>query len=351
MTRRALETQFSTPGETPWKTLVLEAHPGAVTPHEYLADVFGEARVRSTDDAHLHELTLDDGVKLTVDDLDGRFWSFHSASATQSVLRAIRTVVSKRRDLDYLWLPTQHLRGIRPGSRASFVKADFTGVAALPEEAIHDLSLSVRGHDAAQLLEVFEHQNGHGHVFSIERLTVPIFDPDLGRIEQAVNRRAHFVARGDSFPLHQQVVADVVGRYRLFVEAVEERTIRFASLGEPGGGTIVGTPIEIQFSRPLSNLQVLFDELLSSGEPFRLWGMYEVHDSFGECDAVDLHVGGCMRIEAQPEFMRVQLFDGSCGNSIARLVSNLQHHVDGALRLVDPELDLLLNLEVSPATV
>jgi hypothetical protein len=35
----------------------------------------------------------------------------------------------------------------------------------------------------------------------------------------------------------------------------------------------------------------------------------------------------------------VYLERGNCGNTVARLISNLQHHFDGALFLVDPELD------------
>ena len=131
--------------------------------------------------------------------------------------------------------------------------------------------------------------------------------------------------------LHQQVVADVVGCYRAFVGAVEHRTTRFAPLGEAGGGKLSGATIEISFSRPLPSIASLFDELFSSREPFRLWGLYSADQRYGECDAVDLHVGGSLRIEAQPEFLRVQIYDGACGNTVARLVSNLQHRVDATL--------------------
>ena len=344
MNRRTLRVQFSTPGDTTWKTLVLEAHPGSLAPSEFLAEVFGAERVHATEDVHLHSLVLGDDVAFTVDDLDGRFWSFHSTSPTQPAVRAVQAKVSLRRDLDFVWLPTEHLRQVRPGSQPSFVKADFKGAATRPADDIQDLSISVRGRHADRLLDTVSRNNGHGHAFSIDRITFPIEDGDFGYVEQALNRRAHFVARGDSFALHQQVVADVIARYRAFVEAVEARTMRFRSLGEPGGGTLSGSPIEICFSRPLPSLPALFDELFSSREPFRLWGMYDVDDRYGECDAVDLHVGACLRLEAQPEFLRVQAYDGACGNTVARLVSNLQHHVDGALGIADPELDVLLNL-------
>ena len=345
MNRRTLRVQFSTPSDTTWKTLVLEAHPGSLAPSEYLAEVFGAPRVQPTEDVHLHRVDLGDDTAFTVDDLDGRFWSFHSTSPTQLALRAVQAKVSLRRDLDFVWLPTEHLRQIRPGSRPSFVKADFKGAAIRPADDIQDLSISVRGRHADQLLDTVSRNNGHGHAFSIDRITFPIEDEDFGYVEQALNRRAHFVARGDSFALHQQVVADVIARYRSFVEAVEARTTRFRPIGDAGGGALSGRPIEICFSRPLPSIPALFDELFSSREPFRLWGLYNVDESYGECDAVDLHVGACLRIEAQPEFLRVQVYDGACGNTIARLVSNLQHHVDGALSIVDPELNALLSLD------
>lgn len=351
MNRHTLRVQFSTPGDTTWKTLVLEAHPGSLAPSEYLAEVFGAARVHATEDVHLHSLDLGDDVAFTVDDLDGRFWSFHSTSPTQLAVRALQAKVSLRRDLDFVWLPTEHLRQARPGSRPSFVKADFKGAATRPADDIQDLSISVRGRHADQLLDTVSRNNGHGHAFSIDRITFPIEDNDFGYVEQALNRRAHFVARGDSFALHQQVVSDIIARYRAFVEAVEARAMRFRSLGDAGGGTLSGAPIEICFSRPLPSIPALFDELFSSREPFRLWGMYNVDDRYGECDAVDLHVGACLRLEAQSEFLRVQVHSGACGNTVARLVSNLQHHVDGALSIADPELDALFNLhrQLQPA--
>lgn len=344
MNRRTLGLQFSTPGEASWKTLVLEAHTGRDSPAEFLADVFGVRQVQPTEDVHLHRVDLGDDLVFTVDDLDGRFWSFHSTSLTQAALRVVQAKVSERRDLDFVWLPTQHLREIRAGNRPTFVKADFKGAATRSADDIQDLSISVRGRDADRLVDTLSNNNGHGHAFSIARITIPIKDDDFGFVEQAVNRRAQFVARGDSFALHQQVVADVIARYRAFVEAVETRTTCFHSLGDAGGGTLSGAPIEIEFSRSLASIPLLFDELFSSREPFRLWGLHQADERYGECDAVDLHVGSCVRVEAQPDFLRIQVHEGACGNTVARLVSNLQHHVDGALRIVDPELDALLRL-------
>ena len=42
-----------------------------------------------------------------------------------------------------------------------------------------------------------------------------------------------------------------------------------------------------------------------------------------------------MSFELSPEFMRVYLAPGGCGNSLARLYTNLQHHYNSQVEAVD----------------
>lgn len=344
MNRRELAEQFSTPGPTPWKTFVIEAHPEDQRPSDYLGEIFTGARVSPTDDVHLHSVHLDDELRFFVDDLEGRFWSFHSTAPTERAVPEIRRRITARRDLDFVWLPSHHLRQVHPGVHPSYLRTDFRGWDVLPLDEIRDLAITVRGRDADRLLDVIRSQKGHEHAISVERLTVAVDDPDLGHVDEAVDRFARFIARGDSFPLHQQVVSGVVSRYRRLVEALEARALRFRPFRD-GGGQVEGSPIEVRFSRPLPDVPAFVEELFSSREPFRLWGLPKATERFAECDGVDLHVGEMLRIEIQPEFLRIHLMENGCGNSVARLVSNLQHHVDGALWLLDPELEDLLTLQ------
>jgi hypothetical protein len=66
-----------------------------------------------------------------------------------------------------------------------------------------------------------------------------------------------------------------------------------------------------------------------------------------ELEAVDLHVGQRLRMDIGQTWMRVYLERGAFGNTVARLVSNLQHRVDSALRLVDADLDARLNAQTA----
>lgn len=66
--------------------------------------------------------------------------------------------------------------------------------------------------------------------------------------------------------------------------------------------------------------------------------MPRIDDGVAEIDAVDLHVGQRLRIDVGLDWMRIYLERGGCGNTVARMISNLQHRFDSRLSLADPAL-------------
>jgi hypothetical protein len=97
-------------------------------------------------------------------------------------------------------------------------------------------------------------------------------------------------------------------------------------------------PIGIRFSRPIPDLPAFREELFSSRAPFRLWGQPAVTEGEALVEAVDLHAGQRIGIELGHDWMRVNLHAGSYGNTVARLISNLQTRFYGALALTHPDL-------------
>jgi hypothetical protein len=51
--------------------------------------------------------------------------------------------------------------------------------------------------------------------------------------------------------------------------------------------------------------------------------------------AVDLHSGWSLSFELNPEMIRAYLPQGSCGNSILRFYTNLQHRHDALVSVLD----------------
>lgn len=347
--RAAMAAELTLTPTSPIKTFVLEAHTDE--PDAYLAELAGEGCVEATEDAYLFKVRTESG-RFWVDQLNPRFWSFHTDMRAGEAAAAVNAWVASRRDLDWMWLPSEHLRHMWPGAKARQVRTDFQGRALLGASGAdtEDLRLQLSGRDAEALLDYLSASNFRAAV-SFDRIETYLSDPDFGSAREAVNRMGKFAASGDSFELHLQFVSTVVNRYSALVTLCESRAVSWSSLGsEDGGGNFAGGPIVVRFSRPVPDKAAFLDEIFSARAPFRLWGMPTISAAgVAEVEAVDLHVGQRLRIDVGDEWMRIYLETGGCGNTVARLVSNLQHRFDGALSMVDPELDAAVGKHLAPS--
>ncbi len=336
MNRAQLGDEFavSTP-RSRWKTFVLEAHDNGDA-DSLIAEAFGRANVSTTDDVHLHRIAFDEPIY--VDSLDGRFWSVHTKAPTSAVAPQLKSIVESWRELDWMWLPSDHLRDIWPGARPFGVTADFNDRGlARSTKGRSDLTVKARGELAEPAIEFLANQ--FGSAAAVSSVGLEATSEDWGSIAEAVSRDGRFVAHGEDFGFHQAIVQRVIGRYRRFVESVERAALRWVALPE-GGARLEGAPIVLRFGRRIPDVELFVDHLFSAREPFRLWGIPQMTgEDTAQIEAVDLHVGQQLRFDVAPGWMRVYLFDGGCGNSIARLVSNLQHHFDGTVAIVDEGLD------------
>ncbi len=343
VTRAGLSRRLRMAPGNPTKTFVLEVH--ADDPDAYLADLVGGENVEATQDASLFGVHLDEG-DFWVDQLDERFWSFHTDMPSSDAHQFLHSRVESRRDLDWLWLPSDHLRNVAPYSAARRVRTDFSGQQLLgPGAAASRLRLQAVGRDAGGLLDYLERSPDYRAAVSLSGIQVDLGHPDIGPLSEAVTRSGRFAAFGESLEAHLQFVRTVVARYARFVRAVERKAIGWDPLrpDDEGGATMTGQPVVIEFSRRIPDLETFTLELFASRAPFRLWGIPEVAAGDGPgpqayVTAVDLHVGQMLRMDIGATWMRVYLDRGSCGNTIARLVSNLQHRFDSRLRLVDGDL-------------
>jgi hypothetical protein len=338
--RATLEERFEDSTGRPAKTFVLEAHAGD-DPERFLAELATGGQVHPTDDAHLHVLDQGD-LEFWVDHLDERFWSFHTWSSAHQARRYLKDRVERRRDLDWTWLPSEHLSHVWPPSRPKLLYCDFRGERFLPEGSLaRRLQVRIPGENTDELINIIAGREEYAAAISVDQVAVHAIDPAFGMVDEAVNRTGRFIATGDSFALHQEFVSGVVKRYRRLVETVEQYLVKWRGL-EEGGATIEGAPITIQLSRPIEDLDAFLAQLFSSREPFRLWGIPEISSNTAEVDAVDLHVGQRLRFELGQRWIRVFLYEGGCGNSIARLASNLQHRYDATLTLMQDDLAVAL---------
>lgn len=336
MSRTALAQRFVEHSPAPLKTFVVETHANG-DPDGHVRGLAGGSNVESTDDRFLYRV-WEDEVEFWVDALDGRFWSFHTWSRTRDAGRYLKERLEGRRDLDWMWLPSAHLRDLWPTGDLRSLLSDFRGDRMLPEDEVgRDVRVQVEGAQSGELLRWIAQKGEYSSSVSFDRVAYRIEDENFGQTEEALHRLGRFVAGGDSFELHQEIVRRVTGRYAHLVNLLEARALRFEGLDE-GGFRPTGAPIVVRF-REVPDMDRFLSELFSAREPFRLWGSPEPTGSGSfQVDAVDLHVGQTLMFDIGRDWLRVYLPSGACGNTVVRLVANLQHRFDGQVRFDDPEL-------------
>ena len=350
-TRAGLRSKLQLSSSAPTKTFVLDVHTN--DPDSYLAELVSPSRPIPTEDASLFEVNLPSG-DFFIDQLGGRFWSFHTDMPMKSARGYLNERVSQRRDLDWVWLPSQHLRRAAMSGSARGIRTGFRGERLLGAEAgTSRLNLQAFGSEAGGVLEYLARSDEYRSAVSLDSIQVLVGDSDEGWLNEGVGRLGNFQASGESLELHFQFVRSVVARYSALVALLEDKAIAwepFDSSGEERGGRLVGAPVTIAFSREVPDMERFVDELFACRVPFRLWGIPEIADGVAAVDAVDLHVGHRLRMDIGPTWMRVYLERGACGNTVARLVSNLQHRFDSALEIVDSELNAAFSADASTPT-
>lgn len=220
-------------------------------------------------------------------------------------------------------------------------KADFRGGSLLPAEGTKGRRLKVQleGDDPLDLQRVLR-DAGYQSSTALTGVALTLRDPDLGNVDEAAYYRGSFSGRGDSFDLHLGFVSQVIQHYAAQVRSTEDRYGIAWKIEESGGASLSGGLIEVVFARPISRMDQFLAGLFSCREPFRLWAVPRpVSERFVEAEVVDLHVGQRFRMDITPDGIRIYLCRGGCGNTLYRLLANLQHRFDAAARTASEDVD------------
>jgi len=119
---------------------------------------------------------------------------------------------------------------------------------------------------------------------------------------------------------------------RLWLQA-EKTTLR------DGGEsvTLTGAPVTLAFDPPLSlsTFQNFITTTFERGQgPLRLWGNpIPLGERKVHVYAIDLHLWKRIYLEITPQRMIVVLPQGTCGNTVHRLVTNVQRYLDPTVRV------------------
>lgn len=274
-------------------------------------------------------------VVLAVDSIDSRFWQVFSTSPSQPFSRVIKRVLMQHTEVDSAWIPKSLLRemdGTHRWLKSSFESDDLLG----DRSPTRRWRARFEGDTPDELLELLAGQPKWARASALAAIGTSLEETGIGTAQLLADWRGNFtIAKGD-FNVGASAVTRAADRYATFVRALEDRyQMRFSPAeGADHGIELEGDVAVIRFDEPVEDVGQIVDGLFLAKEPFRLWAVpRQIDSNEWEANAVDLHVGQPIRLEISPYRLRVLLTESTCGNTLARLLTNLQHRLDARVRL------------------
>jgi hypothetical protein len=339
------------------KTYLLEAHvpegEDGSAAHSVLEQAFGRelGRAQSRSVRRAEDPTLGvaefnfqgERVSLFVDYSNPRFWLAHSMSGSSALDYVVGAAVRRTPALDRAWLPADLLAqastlGALRGLGLDYDRRRLPDVDLESEEApVAFMKMQLWGNTADGVLNLLREHFPHETTLAKIKLRYQLRSTDDEFSIDDIKFDGKVTARGNSFDTHTALITAVYRTYAAEIRRVEEQ-YALRTMETNGHIAFAGTPISFHFERPIADLARFCQLLFSSAEPFRLWGSpLLLSERFVRVDAVDLHVGCALTLELSPDWIRIYVPEGACGNSVLRIYTNLQHYYDSRVRAVNAD--------------
>jgi hypothetical protein len=304
------------------------------------------ADIQQTKDPTLFQLHFPKrGVSFYLDTLDPRFWILHTIAPADDADGTLRLLVQRTPYLDSAWIPTECMEewSVELGSpRAVTLKFSMPMGPYLdvrPDEDLSDESLILRFStlgDFRPRLESFRESQALAPSLSTWAIRVTRHDSERDLVvHDDVTSGGKLTCRGNSFSLHSEIVLALKARYAELIQRWEQ-TYRLRWQATESGVRPIGQVAELALPNALdaSSSESLLETLFSGGEPYRLYGIpVRDGDQRYVVNGVDLHNGDRIDFELLPDVLRVYLQANTCGNVLARLLTNMQRYHDARVTL------------------
>jgi hypothetical protein len=269
-------------------------------------------------------------VTAFIDYQNPRFLKLHSASDSGLLDTLTSHWTRSLRELDHAWFNDDfmvwcsqqgQLRGIGIEFMYGFARGDGEGQA---EKAI---KLRQRGTGSQLLLDMLRESPSFDDQTPLSLVRVRN-DEGLSSSHSTDDVRfdGRVSARGNSFNMHADLVDRVFTRYQEQVRKLESQYSLYAERRDDSRVVLQGGVFRIDLDPPISDMQTFADEVFEGTEPFRLVGVpRHMSDGFCQITAVDVHTVQHLHFEIMRDVIRVYLPKGTCGNTLLRFHTNIQH--------------------------
>ncbi|OMP67064.1 hypothetical protein [Domibacillus epiphyticus] len=291
-------------------------------------------KIRQSKDEHLFINSSSEGT-VYIDTSQKRFWKIHSVAKAE-VSDYFHRILTKKKNFDQIWLPIPFLLGLPKFGEMYGIGISFTEelkddeFESLYPDNSDNLSMNIRRLYVKELLKLMKNSSMK-EVMGVNKIS--ILDPSSEENESYIIDDITFfgkvTARGTSYSKHSHILESILYNYKKNISNIEDE---YALHFDPGTSAIEGYPIEVVLKRGEINIQKLVSVLFSGNKPFSLWGIPQwKSENYCQISAVDLHNGNYGKMidfEVFPSLIRAYLPQGTCGNSISRLLTNIHQSID-----------------------
>ena len=156
--------------------------------------------------------------------------------------------------------------------------------------------------------------------------------PDADRGGHLLYHNGQITNRSESFIGHRAIAKRIIRFYRHLTEYAENLLWMNAAEQDTGSYTFCGAPLTIKFSKPLS--PTTFERFIDLGfrrksSRLRIGGFISKHGPTKvHITAIDRHLWQPLLLEVTSKQILGLLPRGTCGNTVHRLVTNVQQDLD-----------------------
>ena len=297
--------------------------------------------VNETEEEKLLELKINNEQFYLDATNNNRFWILHTAGKSADTDNKINGLINNVNKIDKIWFTKNILEKTVSYSnwRGVYLKHDELKEDLKNEDTEFkpkSINLKVDGSTenmVKNFISLIRSNNEFNYSTGISRISLS--SESKGKIDRVLDDIRYdgkTSTRGKSFHRHLWLINKIYDSYKEKIMNIENNyALNYTN------NLLEGLPINIEFEREDLTVEYLLKTIFSAKNPFNLWEKKKkISDDFYKVLAVDLHSGNKgnkINFEISPNYMTVYLPKGNCGNTIARLVCNLQLHIDSLIKV------------------
>lgn len=358
--REELSQHRLQPGTGLLKSYLLESSPNGRV--DALDSTFADVgwALRPIDDALYLVEGMGEGLEGYLDVLTPRYLTLYTASPSAESNRAVTRAIRDSVELDHAWLSSPILntiwRELVPAESPRYATLRYESEPAfetllrypheglLEEEEYDDSDLALPERQATARLEVKHRIRRLREQLPPEQVFGGLFGNLTGMRVPTASEQGRYeyfyygklTNRGQDFRTFRGYLSDVVvALYSKLTELIEETaSFHLERRSVPGGShwRVRGVLVTFEFSSPLRDeIFERFVELtFERGQgPFRLWGNpSKLSGPKVHVYGLDLHLWQEIYLDLSPHRFLLVLPEGTCGNTVHRLLTNIQRYLD-----------------------